>query len=778
VNKNDTIKVVPIDSFAAIIGGGGEANTASNQGTGEGLFKTKSGVDLQFKSLTSDATIAITGNTNDVNIKGDTSVLATQFSTRKEQFLDSIYNKVGFSSISEFIDNSSGYSLSGGNIVFASGAGNFSKTLDLQSDAISTDHYTLLNHWKITAGFIITGGSTCGGVGLNSYNSFFPHSTLAQINTSNNHLVIWVDGSVVYDQASAFSWSSNDSVEVTYERSGKDFIASVRNVTTNSATTFVPIMLGFGGSSLPNAGRFSIFNIGGGFKVYKFQVTSTEPKNVDVLVLGDSKFAGYNATYAEYSVAYLLQRNYTVSIEAGPADYTQSFINVIPEVIARKPRQVLFCGGVNDVSFGISSSTWHPNIDTIKVRIERAGIRFVFVNSLYDVTSAPTVAAYINSTYPSNQVIDCFSAGNRNGTLAGDNVHPTDLGHTIAYETIINSGKLLYGHYSHRDTLFYNTRTTKNIYTGGATAPSTISDGDIILPYNVGLTAWAGATNRYGKILPFSNTGVVELRNYYYGTAGDMSHAWYIPNGSTGTQQLGYYLTNVGDAFNLGNIRLATTLVPTGFSSAVGHLILPVDGMIGAATGSANQRGSYMPFSNQGVSEYRNYFYSSNTHKSHAWYTPNGSTNTQQASLYITDDAKVHIPVKDSVSTPANMASINPATGAIEVAAVPTGSSDLTGGAVKANIHIVSDADYTIASTDYAIVYSTMTADRTLTLPSASGNTNRVLIIKQGGIATRVINLSIAIRENASVTTSMLGNGESVTIISDGTDWWIVQHGT
>ena len=56
----------------------GEANTASNSGTGEGLAQTKSGIDLPFKSLIGETDkITLTGNTNNVTFTLGTDVVTT-----------------------------------------------------------------------------------------------------------------------------------------------------------------------------------------------------------------------------------------------------------------------------------------------------------------------------------------------------------------------------------------------------------------------------------------------------------------------------------------------------------------------------------------------------------------------------------------------------------------------------------------------------------------------------------------------------------------------------
>jgi len=49
-------------------GGTGEANTGSNVGAGDGVFKQKTGVDLEFKTLIGGTNVTIVNNANDLTI--------------------------------------------------------------------------------------------------------------------------------------------------------------------------------------------------------------------------------------------------------------------------------------------------------------------------------------------------------------------------------------------------------------------------------------------------------------------------------------------------------------------------------------------------------------------------------------------------------------------------------------------------------------------------------------------------------------------------------------
>lgn len=66
VSLYDSGSEITISSTGGV--GSGEVNTASSLGTGEGVFKTKSGVDLQFKSLKAGTNVTLSSTADEVTI--------------------------------------------------------------------------------------------------------------------------------------------------------------------------------------------------------------------------------------------------------------------------------------------------------------------------------------------------------------------------------------------------------------------------------------------------------------------------------------------------------------------------------------------------------------------------------------------------------------------------------------------------------------------------------------------------------------------------------------
>jgi len=68
--------------------GGGEANTGSNVGTGDGVFKQKTGVDLEFKTLIGGTNVTITNNANDLTIDASGGSSPERFYLERVETID------------------------------------------------------------------------------------------------------------------------------------------------------------------------------------------------------------------------------------------------------------------------------------------------------------------------------------------------------------------------------------------------------------------------------------------------------------------------------------------------------------------------------------------------------------------------------------------------------------------------------------------------------------------------------------------------------------------
>ena len=68
VLTRDSGSTITVDLSSLGGGGSGEANTASNLGAGQGVFGSKSGVDLRFKSLVAGSNVTLSADANSITI--------------------------------------------------------------------------------------------------------------------------------------------------------------------------------------------------------------------------------------------------------------------------------------------------------------------------------------------------------------------------------------------------------------------------------------------------------------------------------------------------------------------------------------------------------------------------------------------------------------------------------------------------------------------------------------------------------------------------------------
>ncbi len=88
LSKSVVVRGTSVTRTTGGTGGTGEANTASNVGTGEGVFKQKVGVDLQFKSLLAGSNITLTGGADEITIAASGGGTTEQFYLSRTETID------------------------------------------------------------------------------------------------------------------------------------------------------------------------------------------------------------------------------------------------------------------------------------------------------------------------------------------------------------------------------------------------------------------------------------------------------------------------------------------------------------------------------------------------------------------------------------------------------------------------------------------------------------------------------------------------------------------
>jgi lysophospholipase L1-like esterase len=193
-----------------------------------------------------------------------------------------------------------------------------------------------------------------------------------------------------------------------------------------------------------NTGQFTVYAQGGTYQILGWQCINNEVQNPSTLLVGDSKIMGFDASSFDNTIPAIIGKKYNnVAVSAGFGDKTSDILNHLPEIIAMKPKVVVFAAGSNDVRFGVSASTTMANVASIKSAFEATGAKFIILSPIYEgATDLSGQYADFNTAYGGDpNYIDVYYESRKYG-LAGDNIHDSDDTYNAIAQKIIDANIL------------------------------------------------------------------------------------------------------------------------------------------------------------------------------------------------------------------------------------------------------------------------------------------------------------------------------------------------
>lgn len=677
---------------------------------------------------------------------------------------------------------------------------------------------TLLPKWSFTVEFQIVSalGSNIGfGPALRSNNvngANFGYATyLACFSSTGTPHLAKEDGSS--DQTNgSFTVAQGDVIRMTLAFNDSVMTLTSQNITTSSSVVTVTKTFVAGTAPyVPNTGTLGFQNFGGTYEIRYVKFSSDATASPTLAVPFDSK-GQINSTSFAGRFPSQLNANYpTVLNYSGGGDQLKDLIDKKEEVLRINAEQWWVGLGSNDLRYGSTLSTTMARVREFKSWFTGTSTRVYWSVIPEDSTgSGIGLTAFKNALVAEagSNYIDLWTPMSTSDVLdaiynSGDDVHPNQAGQDIIYATGVASGLLT--------VISPNRRSPYQRFGGGLAA---IGDS-ITTVYKLERAAnniprFDDSLNLVPSIIRTDATKITISNNLSAAThfTGSLLHAdGTISMGGTGAA---FIIVDRNDPTKYHYLYSGSNKMRIGYTGADHSLIdefgrwkiggddgttvkstfhirksrnIIDNGLagVGFALDSATYTlspGGYAYFAHASIAPATITAASASTFTDattlRVGAAPIAGTNVtlvRPVSLHVV--GKTRLETVDSTSTPVNML-YQDVDGIVKKAAVPGGSgSDLTGAAIKANVHIVNDADYTVASTDYIIIYTAITATRTLTIPAASSATNRMLIIRNPGAGSFAVTLSQTYRTHSASTNNSVGVGNSVSLISDGSEWWV-----
>lgn len=281
------------------------------------------------------------------------------------------------------------------------------------------------------------------------------------------------------------TWTTGDSIKVVLTFSDSVAVATVQNVTTNSAVTTLTYNFVTSSSPfLPQISYWAWITFGGQQTIYSEADSSTSVKDPNELLAGTSKTAAYYATNFANRLGWQVGQSVPSSvISAGGSNMTNDYSRVFPQNLNQNPIYFLIEEPCNDirVGYGGSLAQAEKTVDSMITVCKTRGIKFLLYGLPEDstVTGPAGNAAvgltvmdlYFRNKYPQNYINTWDSlvvtpgSDNRLKTAyyITDGIHPNGAAQTVIARIIARS--LTY--YKNRQANILNTDGLIQVSNGG-----------------------------------------------------------------------------------------------------------------------------------------------------------------------------------------------------------------------------------------------------------------------------------------------------------------------
>lgn len=401
-----------------------------------------------------------------VTDNGDTTTNSIQFGTRRTitgTILTDNFTGGGFGSANYDSSFSTvSRTFNGQYLEVNSGNGTF-------ANYVNYNKWTGRNQWQQSVKFVPTNlSNTTYGIalGIESFNGYFASGFRIQFicnsGSDKGQIRIWSDGgALIQTSTDAIAFNTGDTLIGTVNYLSGVVSCVFENKTQNDVATFV---YDYGTTTAgtyqpPNTGKFTMYFLGGTQRVFNYTINSNEAYN-NVVFIGNSITYGYAAAYPYRTL--IFPGRYAYEVSGGPGDRSADVVLKLNEIGQLYPKYAIYNIGVNDVISGVTSVAFGSNMRQVADSMASRGIRTIFVSGC--PVTANSIVPYNDSlqaiaTRYGFQYINTFDSLKGSGTgwnaayLAGDGVHPNQLGHAVIARIIKNQAPQING-----DTILYANR--------------------------------------------------------------------------------------------------------------------------------------------------------------------------------------------------------------------------------------------------------------------------------------------------------------------------------